>query len=298
MHQGRSYRKVGDDSFIALVDGVESIDIASAFSVEADGGVVVGPIIGDFAFGFCNLGGECHGSSFRIGAEHLIFRLIHGHVFDLKGSIGAQHSQACAIRGAEDDTADSQVVEAFHASALHLEGEDGAAVTGIVSKSGVECGHSEGVVGEVGVAGDDPVVAFSAFTESCGSFHEGEVLSQSDIHLGTADEVLVVQLDSHGDDIVEIAVVVGSDEHGVHASLLVNSADGDIIVRHDELIRLSGDGEGFFVSFVCDAGDTESRVRRRQHLNGVVVEAFVFGVGGEGAIHRRNNGDVVEAEEE
>ena len=84
MNQGGGHREVGHDHDITGVDGFKGVDIAFASLDQTDGGVVVGPSVGDGTFSGIDGGGELDGFRHRVVADHLIFRLIHDHVLDLQ----------------------------------------------------------------------------------------------------------------------------------------------------------------------------------------------------------------------
>ena len=164
VHQGRSHREVSHDSFIAFVDGSESGDVAVTFSLEADGGVVVGPVIGDDAFAFSDLAAEHNSSGGSLVAEHLVLRLVHLHIEDLELTIADSDFQTSSIGSTDDEARDGQVIGADHAAALDLECEDSAFITSIISLFKVECRHFE-LVARLHVTSDGPAFSFSTVTE-------------------------------------------------------------------------------------------------------------------------------------
>ena len=164
VNQGRSHGKVSDDGSIGGVDGGESVDVAFSFSFKADGGVVVGPSVGDGAFSLFDGGSKDDRSGLSIVAVSHVLGLVHDHVFDLEGAIDVNHVKVGGVRGTGDQATDGECVVANHAGALHLEREDGSGVAGIVAKVVVVGVDSEDVFAD-DIASDDPSFAFSAVAE-------------------------------------------------------------------------------------------------------------------------------------
>ena len=164
MDQGGGHRDVGDDCGITFVDGGEGRDVTFASFFHADGQVVVGPIVGDFTFGFFDCGGEFDFGDFSVVADNDVLRLVHDDVFDLECTVNVNAFEVGAVRGTSDEAANSEGVVANHAGALNLECEDGSSVASIVLQIVVERVHSEDVASD-NVASDDPRVTFSAFAE-------------------------------------------------------------------------------------------------------------------------------------
>ena len=297
VNQGRRHGEVSHDSLVAFVDGGEGGDVAVTFSGQADGGVVIGPVVGDFAFAFSDLAVECDSGGGSLVADHLAFRLVHLHIEDLELAIADADFQARGVGGTDDETGDGQVVDADHAGAFDLEGEDGAFVAGIISLFKVECRHFELVAG-LHVTRDGPAVGFSAFAEGQGARHKGQVFTKIDNHLGTGHVVVVGQVNRDGDDVVEVTIIIRGDGDSVLTGLHIHGVDGDVKVGHDKLPRFGGDGCSNTVRDIGDALDAKARVGSRQHLDDGVVEPLVLGIGSQGAIDRIHHSDVVEAEEE
>ena len=294
--QGRSHREVGDSHFIAGVDGFKGIDIAFAFSDKADGHVIVGPVIGDGAFFRIDGGGEFDGGSEVTIANHLVFRLIHNHVLDLELSIFRNEHQAGGIGSSTRDAADGQGVDAFHASTLHLEGEDSAFVAFVLSEASIEDINSEDVVSEH-IAEDLPTLT-STLGKSQRARDEGQVLTKGDVHLGSGDIVVIGQFDRDSDDVIEISIIVSADGEGVNTGLDVLCANGHVIVRHDKLPRFLGNHFFFAVVGDSDVTDTKARIRGGKHRDGFLPSTNFSRVSGKLAVLRIQHCDVVVGRED
>ena len=299
MEQRGSHRDGGDHGVKGGVDSGESGDVAFAGSFKTDF-LVDGPSVGDGAFSRVDLGAEFDSLGQRVVADHLVFRRVHHHVQDLQSTGDIADGEVGGVGGTAIDTAEREFVHAGDAGTSHLEGQDGAfSAREMVQHGGVdvEGGDSEDVAAN-DVGADIPAFAFSALGEGDGVGYVGEVLTQVDVHLGGRHIALVVEEHLNGDDVIEVAVEVSSDADGVHAGLHILCADGHIVVRHDELPRLFGEGVFLAVVGVLDPLHTEAGIRGGNHLDGGGVGTFVNGIGGQGTVFGIQHGDVVDIQQE
>ena len=295
--QTGSDRDVGHVGSGTRVGGGELSDVAGTFGGEADGRVVVGPSEGSFTFFVALIEDEFDSRHGGVVAGNHVFGLNHDDVLDLDVAVHRNHLKLSGVGGAGNHAADGERVHADDRSAGYLESEDGAFVAGIGVQASVEGGHFQAVAMHAG--NDVPTFAFSAFAVGDGAIHVGEVFTEGDVHLDASYEVLVGQVNRDGHGLVEVTYVVVGDAQGVDAGLLIDSADGDVVVGHRELVgSFTGNGVVLTVEGVGDGAHAEARIGSREDIDHVRIQALVSGFGGQFAIQRIDHDDVVEAQQE
>ena len=223
MDQGGGHREVGNCCDHIVVDGGEGSDVAFAFGGQTNGGVVVGPSIGDGSFFRIDRCAEFNGFSQSVVANHLALRLIHNHVLDLQSAVGVADGQLGAVGSGSNKLvafSESEDVVAFHTTADHLEAEDSASADFNLFGLAVQSGDEQ--VGTNAIGTDHPVfTSHTGFVGGDGTSLVGQVLAQVDVKAESRHVALVVEFHVNGHHIIEVAVVIIGHREGDSAGLFI-----------------------------------------------------------------------------